>query len=141
MRKNQKGFALVIVLCVLVLLVGMIVALLTRAGTERSAAASFEASMTARVFADTVLGLVQGQINLACAQGASTAWTSQPGMVRTFDSTGLGKGAFKLYSAPDMVVGSGFARCGDSQDFCFEGHSAGRLGREPSRMDGPECSD
>ncbi|MDD5348718.1 MAG: Verru_Chthon cassette protein A [Chthoniobacteraceae bacterium] len=106
-----SGFALVIVLSILALLVVLFVGLLTRATTERAAASGYNASIMARQLSNTVVGLVQGQINTATTQkeagsGTSVPWVSQPGMVRTFDSRGKLLNAYKLYSAPAMISGS-----------------------------------
>ena len=100
-----RGFALVMVLAILALLTALVVGLLTRASIERSAASSYQSSITTRQLADTAVSLVQGQINLATNQGTEVAWTSQPGMVRTFDTSGSLLRAYKLYSAPNMISG------------------------------------
>lgn len=107
MKRNihpVRGFALVIVLGVIVLLVILAVGFISSAGTERSAASGFRASVSTRQLADTAVGLIQGQINTASTQGSAVAWASQPGMVRTFDNvSGSLLNAYKLYSAPDMI--------------------------------------
>lgn len=100
------GFALVIVLGVLVLLIALVVGLLTRATTERTAASGFRNASSARQFADSAVSLIQGQINIASTQGTDVAWASQPGMIRTFNSTGGLLNAYKLYSADNMVATS-----------------------------------
>lgn len=104
--KRNCGFALVIVLGVLVLLVVLAVGFLTRVATERSAASGYHASVATRDLADTAVSLVQSQINMAATQGADVAWASQPGMVRTFNTSGTLLRAYKLYSGPDMVSAS-----------------------------------
>jgi hypothetical protein len=106
-----SGFALVIVLSILALLVVLFVGLITRATTERAAASGYNASIMARQLSNTVVGLVQGQINTATTQresasGPAVPWVSQPGMVRTFDSQGALLNAYKLYSAPSMISGT-----------------------------------
>lgn len=105
-RQRRQGFALIIVLSILVLLMVLVVGFISRVGTERSAAAGAQASVSSRQLADTAVNLVQGQIQLAATQGSSVAWVSQPGMVRTFDTTGKLLSAYKLYSAADMVGNS-----------------------------------
>lgn len=101
--RRSKGFALVVVLSVLALLLVLIVGLISRAGTERSAATGFQASVSARQLADTAVSLVQGQIYAATTQGTEVAWTSQPGMVRTFDKNGESRHSYKLYSSSEMI--------------------------------------
>ncbi len=102
-RHSRSGFALVIVLGILVLLVALVIGFLLSAATERTAASSYKSSVFARQLADTAVSVVQGQINVATTQGSNVAWASQPGMVRTFDSGGALINAYKLYSAPNMI--------------------------------------
>lgn len=113
---GSRGFALVMVLAILALLTALVVGLLTRASTERSAASSYQSSITTRQLADTAVSLVQGQINLATNQGTEVAWTSQPGMVRTFNTSGNLLHAYKLYSAPNMISDSVGITGGKSSD-------------------------
>ncbi|HSI86774.1 MAG: Verru_Chthon cassette protein A [Candidatus Methylacidiphilales bacterium] len=103
---SRSGFALVVVLAVLLLLATLVVGFLTSAMTERAAASSFQAASATRQLADTVVGVVQGQINVATSQsdqGSLVAWASQPGMVRTFTADGELLNAYKLYSADNMI--------------------------------------
>ena len=103
----SEGFALVLVLGCIALLLVLVVGFISSVGTERAAASGFNATVSARQLADAAVSLVQGQINRATTQGSAVAWASQPGMVRTFDSTGGNLiNAYKLYSAPDMISGS-----------------------------------
>ncbi|XHR30934.1 MAG: Verru_Chthon cassette protein A [Chthoniobacteraceae bacterium] len=114
--QKKRGFALVVILVALVLLVGLVVLFLSRISVERSTAADYEASIWARQLADTTVSLVQGQINIASRQGSNVAWASQPGMVRTFDTSGSLVQAYKLYSAHDMISGSVSITGGASSD-------------------------
>ncbi len=102
-ESRNAGFALVIVLSVLVLVVALAIAFLNRATTERSAAAGYSSLISARQLSESAVGLVQSQINLATLQGQDVAWASQPGMIRTYTNSGSLKEAFKLYSAPAMI--------------------------------------
>jgi uncharacterized protein (TIGR02600 family) len=104
--RSRSGFALILVLAVVVLLAALIVAFLSRVATERTTSSGYQASASVRALADNVTSLVEAQINIASTQGASVSWASQPGMVRTFDSSGNLKQAFKLYSSPMMILGS-----------------------------------
>ncbi len=101
---SQDGFALVIVLATLVLLVVLAVGFLVRASSERAAASGARSASSARLLADTSVSLIQGQINIASTQGSTVSWASQPGMIRTFTTSGSLLNAYKLYSAPNMVV-------------------------------------
>ncbi len=102
-RPRPSGFALVIVLGVIVLVVALIIGFLSRATTERTAASGFAASASARQLADVAVSIVQTQINDATTQGAKVAWASQPGMIRTFDTSGYFVKGYKLYSADKMI--------------------------------------
>lgn len=115
-RSQRSGFALIVVLAILVLVVGLVVTFLVRASIERSASTSYHASVSARQLADAAVGLVQGQINLASTQGSGVAWVSQPGMVRTFDQTSKLLSAYKLYSAPNMISKNVEITAGKSAD-------------------------
>jgi len=106
-RAERRGFALVLVLGIIALLVILVTAFLARSMTERSAAAGYRASGEARQFGDIAVNLVQGQINHATTRGSNIAWVSQPGMVRTFNQSGGLVNAYKLYSAPEMIASSG----------------------------------
>lgn len=106
LRRTSRGFALVVVLGTLVLLVVLAVGFLMRATTERSAASGARSAAAARQMGDTAVSLIQGQINIATTQGSSVSWASQPGMIRTFDTGGSPLKAYKLYSASNMVTDS-----------------------------------
>jgi uncharacterized protein (TIGR02600 family) len=101
---RKGGFALVVVLGILVLLVVLAVGFLVSAGTERASSSAFDASVSARQVGDIAVSLVQGQINIATTQGSNVAWASQPGMIRTFDASGTSLNSYKLYSASEMVA-------------------------------------
>lgn len=96
---SRRGAALVVVLAVIVLVLGLVVAFLNLAKTERRSAAAYLAGTEVRQLADNAVGIVQAQINYATSQGASVAWASQPGMIRTYNQSGQLDTAYKLYSA------------------------------------------
>ncbi len=97
-RSSKRGIALIMVLSGIVLTAALVVGLLVRASTEKSASASFTATSTTRRLADDVVNLVQAQINDATTQ-ANTAWASQPGALRVFSETGALQRIYRLYSA------------------------------------------
>ncbi|PTX93282.1 hypothetical protein DB345_16840 [Spartobacteria bacterium LR76] len=103
LRMANGGAALVIVLAILVLVAGFSVALLNLAVTQRQSAATFLANSKTRQLGDTAVGIVQAQINHATTQGATVAWASQPGMVRTYTTSGNLDKAYKLYSATSLT--------------------------------------
>lgn len=100
---RTSGVALIAVLAILVLVLGIAVAMLTMAGTERRSASVFLNTADVRVMADNAVSIVQAQINQATTGGTSVAWASQPGMVRTYQANGSFLNAYKLYSAATMT--------------------------------------
>lgn len=102
--RHHRGVALVIILGLLVIILGLAVTFLNRTQVERSASSSYSAAASTRQFADLAVNLVQAQILQATSQGSQVAWTSQPGMVRTFDGSGHAQQAFKLFSADNLIL-------------------------------------
>ena len=123
LHRRQRGVALVIVLGMLVVLSGLLVAFMSTAMTERSAAQAGNDGTAARQIADSTVNLVMAQIREATTQPQEdSTWASQPGAIRTFSgklggklSLPLGASAygyevgandrvFKLYSSDQMGV-------------------------------------
>ena len=102
--KSPCGAALVIALAIMVLVLALIVGILARVSTDRAAAGGYAATVEARLLADTAVQVVQAQIDVATSEGAGIAWSSQPGLLRTFDSTGKPSKSYKLYSDAGMQV-------------------------------------
>jgi uncharacterized protein (TIGR02600 family) len=104
------GFALVLVLTVIVLMAGLIIALFTTATSQRVSAMGKESQMRADALAESTVKIVIGQIADATRSQTTggtpekLAWTSQPGMIRTYGSSGDSKWAYKLYSSGQLVV-------------------------------------
>jgi len=112
------GFALVLVLLVLLLVAGLAIGLLGRLTSERTSTAHAQASVSTRQLADMAVGLVQGQINLATRDGL---WVSQPGMIRTLREDGTLRNAYKLYTAAEMIATSAGITDGVSDDAAPDG--------------------
>lgn len=102
-RNGERGVALLVVMGLLVILFGLAITFLIRANTERAAAAGFAAAVSSEQLADVAVNLVQGQIHHATTHGPTVAWTSQPGMIRNFNTAGQMTRAYKLYSAANLV--------------------------------------
>ncbi len=110
--RSRSGFALVLILAILVLLLGLVITFLWRARIERGATNAFAAASGTARLADLAVSLVKGQIRDATTQGTAVAWTSQPGMIRTFGSGSPGSFSasgdllrvFKLYSARELIT-------------------------------------
>jgi uncharacterized protein (TIGR02600 family) len=93
--------ALVLVLSAIVLLSVLILAFMSSVGVERVASGSQLNQTEARVLSENVLSLVTAQIRDATTQ-SDTAWASQPGLIRTYSSSG--NKTYKLYSAAEMIA-------------------------------------
>jgi len=101
---NSRGVALIIVLGIIILLLGLIVAFITRAGSERSSSSSYSAANSSRNLADLAVNLVQGQINDATTRGADKVWATQPGAIRVFNNDGSLGTIYRLYSAGNLTT-------------------------------------
>ncbi len=99
--------ALVLVLIALVLVAGLTIALLTKVRTGKISSYYYEGGVQSRVLADSTMNLVIGQIRDATTDTSQAiTWASQPGAIRTYDTSTTGgsmKKAYKLYSSDKMV--------------------------------------
>lgn len=102
-----RGSALLIALSFLVLLTIVALALFSSTRTDLRNASAFSKNMEALRLAETCINLVQGQIADA-SSNPRVSWVSQPGMIRSLDTSG-NVTAYKLYSSPEMVV-AGFGK-------------------------------
>ncbi len=111
----RSGVALISVLAVILLLTILVVTFLIRAEMARSSSASYRATTDTRLLSDTVVNLVQAEINDATTYGSTGTtgqttgtgpytWASQPGAIRTYDSTGTLQKIYRLYSAPSLTT-------------------------------------
>ncbi|MEI6035530.1 MAG: Verru_Chthon cassette protein A, partial [Verrucomicrobiae bacterium] len=98
--------ALVLVLSTLVLLSILVVSILQSARQEVTSSNSYGAGSDVKMLADVPLSLVTAQIAQATSD-PDHAWISQPGLLRTFSSSGPLK-AFKLYSSYNMEVSGAY---------------------------------
>jgi uncharacterized protein (TIGR02600 family) len=103
LRRTKSGVALISVLAVIVLVTALIIGFLTRASYEGASSKNYRTVSTNNVLADTVVNLVQAEINEATSW-QDTAWASQPGAVRVFDNSGGLTKYYRLYSAPSLVA-------------------------------------
>ena len=102
---SARGFALVLVLSCLVLLLVVAAGLLGLAGTERRATKLYSGTIESQRLVERVVDIVTSQIQAATTEGTATApvsWTSQPGMVRTFSGSSASK-IYKLYSWGELT--------------------------------------
>ncbi len=101
---RRRGFALVIVLGALVLILAVTVGVLSLAGRERRATMLYAGAEDSSRMVQRVVEIVQSQINAATTEGTASnpvSWASQPGMVRTFQGAGPSR-IYKLYSWEEM---------------------------------------
>lgn len=109
-RRHASGFALVVVLAVLLMVSVLTVGLLVMTENETKSAARYMDAADARLAADSVVQIVQGQIRQATTEGidangiGSYAWASQPGALWVYDDAGGLVNIYKLYSGSQMVV-------------------------------------
>jgi len=99
---RESGFALVMVLIFLTLMVGLSIAFFTSVTTDSSASASASNEAATKQLADSTVQNVIGQIKQATS--GANAWASQPGMVRTYGPTGAAATNYKLYSSGTMTT-------------------------------------
>jgi uncharacterized protein (TIGR02600 family) len=106
---TSAGAALIIVLAFLVLISVMVVAFFTSVTTETGAVKAQADGMAARQLADSTAQYIISQIRQATSGGTSMTWATQPGLVRTYDSSGNAGRIFKLYSSSQMITDSSTA--------------------------------
>ena len=110
---RSHGVALVIVLSFLILISILIVGFFSSVSTELANSKAVAVSASTHQLADSAVNVAMAQLVDATkaqdSSNATLAWASQPGMIRTFDSTGQAKDFFKLYSSDQMTMsGTGF---------------------------------
>ncbi|XHR28390.1 MAG: Verru_Chthon cassette protein A [Chthoniobacteraceae bacterium] len=111
--RSRRGVVLVIVLAFLVLIAVLITAFFSTVTTETSSAGSYANGANVKHLADSAVQLAIAQVVDATkgkdAAGNLLAWASQPGMIRTYDTSGNAAKLYKLYSSNQMVVSNGSA--------------------------------
>ena len=105
---KSGGIALVIVLSFLILISVIILAFFSSVTSELTNSKAVANSATTHELADSAVNVVMAQMVDATkgqdSSSATLAWASQPGMIRTFDTSGKAKDFFKLYSSDQMTV-------------------------------------
>ena len=110
--RRKKGIALVTVMAILAALTILVVAILSLAGNELDSSKTYADNVKVRRLSDIVTSVVIGQIRQATRPDSdtnlfgaanATAWASQPGMIRVFNTSGFAQ-AYKLYSSSQMVI-------------------------------------
>ncbi len=107
-RWRKRGAALIIALALIAIMTILVVSVFLAAGAERASAKNQMTITAAAQLAASAPQFVLGQIHRATS--TNNPWTSQPGLIRTFDPvTGAQNGIYKLYSAAEMVISGGVA--------------------------------
>lgn len=107
LRQRRRGAALIIVLASLVFLAALTLAFLASVNTELRSSKVYSAGTNSKLLAQIAVNLATAQITEAArgvdAGGNTLAWASQPGMIRTYNTSGQPAGYYKLYSWTEMT--------------------------------------
>ncbi len=107
-RKTRSGIILVVMVVALALMTILLLALLEGSAHQVRGAENETSLAREKMLADSAVALVIGQIQQASTQPGQ-AWISQPGLLRTYDTTASRKptACYKLYSSLQMTDTSG----------------------------------
>ncbi|WP_169809551.1 Verru_Chthon cassette protein A [Terrimicrobium sacchariphilum] len=90
------------VLAVLIILTALAVAFLVSSRTNLQVSASGANAVQARLLGDSAVGMVELMLRKA-TQDPRLLWTSQPGLLRTFDTSGKQTAVYRLYSDNELI--------------------------------------
>ncbi|MEZ0256788.1 MAG: hypothetical protein ACAI37_15995, partial [Chthoniobacter sp.] len=93
------------VLAFLVLLAGLLVAFFTSVTTNTKASFLYAKNVQTEQLAQSAISIAMSQIKDATTQPSGTTWISQPGLIRTFNSSGSAVNSYRLYSSSTMKLG------------------------------------
>jgi len=106
----RRGMALLLVLAAVALVSLLTLAFLLSTNHELVSSKSYASGSSARLFADSAVNLVIGQLQAGTTQdNIARTWVSQPGLIRLYDTTGTMVNAYKLYSSNKMVDSGTFS--------------------------------
>ena len=115
-QNSQRGAALVIALATIVLVTVLVLSLFLSVTSERTESAAAANQGDAERLASGVVDLVKSTITQATTGYKSTAstgapdtsspvaWASQPGLIRTWDTSGNAYRSYRLYSSGNITV-------------------------------------
>ncbi len=107
-REGKSGFALVLVLTIIMLLTALIIAFFASVTTELNSTQTAVFGDASRRMAESTVQMVAAQLMDATKSldtaGNPLAWASQPGMIRTYSEDGTPFTYYKLYSAVNDTV-------------------------------------
>ncbi|GAT33590.1 Verru_Chthon cassette protein A [Terrimicrobium sacchariphilum] len=98
---NNRGASLVLVLIGITLISILLLAFLATVRTEVQSSKVYASGASLKLLANNAVNLVEGQIRVATGN-PSLNWASQPGMIRTYATSGQPSGYYKLYSDSGM---------------------------------------
>ena len=101
---HESGIALVMVLSVLALITVLIVAFFITVSGQNNRTQAYVRNNATQQLSDIAVRLVMSQIHQATSNGVTVAWASQPGMIRTYSSSGTPLSNYKLYSSDQMQI-------------------------------------
>lgn len=96
---------MVIVLGFLVLITVMAVAFFSSITTEAQSSHLYARNVQTQQLAQSAVSIAMSQIKDATTRGSDVTWISQPGMIRTFNSSGGAVNSHRLYSSSSMKLG------------------------------------
>ena len=104
---REGGFALVLVLAILVLILGLAVAFFSMVTSDTTSSRNYDSAVRVKQLSDIATNLVMGEIGEATqsgtGSGARFTWASQPGMIRKYDDSGRPSKFYKLYSSSKLT--------------------------------------
>ena len=120
--RGRRAVALILVLSFIVLIAASIIGFFATANSARREAAGYESGIFVKQLADMVTNVVMGQISDGTrsweipsaspdqkGRGARLTYSTQPGLIRTYNDAGTRGRIFKLYSSDTMVAKPGNA--------------------------------
>ena len=104
--RNRKGFALVMVMIIMALLMVLVIGMLVLSRDSLKSSHYYATTVQNNQLAESATSLVITQIRKGTARDAdgNTIWVSQPGALRRYDDSGDFHSGFKLYSDELMFV-------------------------------------
>lgn len=101
--RRQAGIALMLVLFAIIVTTALVLAFFSSIQSQVTSSAIYSGAIESSALSDSAIQLVIGQIRDATNHGNGTrSWASQPGLIRTYNTSGNEAGSYKLYSASNM---------------------------------------
>lgn len=101
---SRRGVALIVVLGSLIFLSALMLAFLSSVKTELVVSKAYADNNAIGSLVNSSVNIVMGQVRQATTASPTNCWTSQPGLIRTFNVSGAADQSYKLYSSDVMQV-------------------------------------